>query len=154
MQPWFTAKTSRARLVKNRLRDFGFSVNNCNERALLWLTLNGFVFNKFKPLNIWIKMIFFYLLLQQKLSFIRVYTLAVNLAFQFQPNSDKPYFMNIKTGLAWLCSYYKSSETKPAVRCRKDKADYCDSVDEEQSQDGYPWEEIEMEEQNTLFNTL
>ena len=35
---------------------------------------HGRIFHKFKPLNIWIKMIFIELLLQRKFSFIRVYT--------------------------------------------------------------------------------
>ena len=45
---------------QNWSRDFGLSVNNYDYPALIWLThgLKVAVFTKFKPLIIWIKMIF------------------------------------------------------------------------------------------------
>ena len=47
---------------------------NVNLCLISWFN-HGQLFNKFKPLNIWIKIIFIELLLERKLSFIRVLTL-------------------------------------------------------------------------------
>ena len=66
MQPSFTVKKSVWATGQNRSHDFGFSINNRHDHALIWLTFklfnqklgNGQIFDKFKPLNIWIKMIF------------------------------------------------------------------------------------------------
>ena len=76
MQPSLTVKKSPLQIDKSRSRDFGLSVNNRHNHALIWLPFlvnpkfgnsHGRIFNKFKPMNIRIKMIFFELLLQQKL---------------------------------------------------------------------------------------
>ena len=59
MQPSFTVEKSACVIGQC---DFGLPANNHDDRTLIWLTFlfesrleNGWVVNKFKPLNIWIK---------------------------------------------------------------------------------------------------
>ena len=75
MQPSFTVKNPRLQLVKT---DHVISVYQSltGKTVRLWTLIfvssfnHGRVFNKFKPLNIWIKITFIELLLPRKLPFI------------------------------------------------------------------------------------
>ena len=81
-QTLFTVKNPLLQLVKI-YRMILVYLSLTGKTVLLWMLTfvswfnHGRVFYKFKPLNIRIKMIFFELLLQWKLSFIRLYTQVI-----------------------------------------------------------------------------